>query len=317
MADFTDEANLEEEGDEWEEEDEEEEEEEEDEEDDDLDEHSEEDEMVEVEGNENVGVNVPPQNRGGYSEEQGSALSWSGRMIRTGQPTRDEANRLVLEYLMVSGFREAAEEFAREAGLAADVGSMAGREEARNLLLRGDVLSCVRLLDALDPHILEKDSLLLFDLYQQHFVELLLAGGEAGGGAVALQFAQEHLLPLVLRDPALLRKVERLMGLVAFSAPPTLHLVLSSAAAAGSRRSPDSVTAPATLPAHLSYMREALDGQRRVELAGRVNQAMLVSGGLSSQPELPGMLRSVKHLQQRHLREAGGGRGRPLACLSS
>jgi hypothetical protein len=244
------------------------------------------------------------------SKEQQCVLNWSSRMSSCGQNTRDEANQLVLEYLMVSGFREAAEEFAQEAGLKIDVGSMADREEARNLILSGDILGCIRLLDNMDKNILENDPSLFFDLLRQQFVELLLLGGEGGGGTAALKFAQERLLPQVLRDPGLLRSVERLMGLVAFATPSVLQLMLSASPSSSTFSSPSLSSSTATaaakpLPPQVSFLQEALDGQRRMDLATRVNNAMLTSGGLSCQPELPGVLRHVKHLQQQLLLREG------------
>ena len=253
------------------------------------------------------------------------ALRWSRLMLTSGQVSRQELNSLVMEYLMVHGYQDAVAEFSKETGLLQDhskgVGAMAEREAARGMLIKGDIMGCIEVLNEVDASILEKDTDLLFELYKQHFVELVLSGRTQSNNipevgeedefqrvTAAIQFAQENILPLVLKDPALLKSVEQMMSLIAFSSPDNLALIISMSSPPRSRDSPDSVTAEtsmSTLPAHLFFLRDAVDIQRRFDLASRVNQAILLSSGLSPEPQLPGVLRRMVYLQHKRISKLG------------
>jgi hypothetical protein len=235
----------------------------------------------------------------------------------SGQAPRQHTNHLVLDFLVLSGCQEAAVQFAQEAHLDVDLRGMADREEARGLLLAGDVPGCLCLLVRRYPSALEADPLLEFDLHAQHFVELLVAGAEAeteieeglGSGSIAaLLFAREQLLPLALRDRLLLPALELLLRLAALSSCEHVQLVHAC--------SSSSTGADPALPTHLCCLKEAMDAQRRVDLAARVNQAILRSRGARCKPELPGVLRSVGRLQQLHQQRfpAAGGGDRPVVA---
>lgn len=291
---------------------------------------------------------------GGGTDEALVAQSWSRALLCSQQMSREALNLLVLDYLVVQGHQQAVAAFTRETTHTTqeDRGDgqlqcqqqqhagqqqqqqISAREEARKHLLSGDVLSCMRLLDQLDPRILrapssssspfscspsspsscghaasdslsadsaDSEGLLLFDLMSLHFAELLLGGraATAGGGGVsasssssstaaAILFAQESLLPLALKEPALLHKVEQMMSLVAFASADNIDFILSP-------------QAPALLPPHLCLLGDALDlCRRRKQLAARVNRAVLRSCGLSCEPRLTSVLRKMTHLQQKH-----------------
>ena len=66
-----------------------------------------------------------------------------------------DLNRLVMDYLVIEGFKSAAEEFGREAGLAApvDLESIESRMNIREALQRGDVSEAIARVNDLNPEV--------------------------------------------------------------------------------------------------------------------------------------------------------------------
>ena len=66
-----------------------------------------------------------------------------------------DLNRLVMDYLVIEGFKSAAEEFSREAELAApvDLDSIESRMNIREALQRGDVGEAIARVNDLDPEV--------------------------------------------------------------------------------------------------------------------------------------------------------------------
>lgn len=64
-------------------------------------------------------------------------------------------NALVANYLFVEGFRDAAENFSREAGISPsiDLGSIESRMEIKQAVQRGDVEEATELVNDLDPEV--------------------------------------------------------------------------------------------------------------------------------------------------------------------
>lgn len=69
--------------------------------------------------------------------------------------TYRDLNALVADYLYVEGFRDAAENFTREAGLAPaiDLASIESRMEIKQAVQRGDVEEATELVNDLDPEV--------------------------------------------------------------------------------------------------------------------------------------------------------------------
>ena len=68
---------------------------------------------------------------------------------------RSDLNRLVMDYLVIEGFKSAAEEFSREAGLTApvDLESIESRMNIREALQRGDVTEAIARVNDLNPEV--------------------------------------------------------------------------------------------------------------------------------------------------------------------
>ncbi|KAL0578709.1 hypothetical protein V5O48_003265 [Marasmius crinis-equi] len=134
--------------------------------------------------------------------------------------TKQDLNRLIMDYLVIEGYKSAAEEFAQEAQLASapgrplevDFESIESRMNIREALQRGDIEDAIRRVNELNPEILDTNPSLYFHLQQQRVIELI----RQGRIAEALQFAQEELAPRGEENPELLTELEKTMALLAF-----------------------------------------------------------------------------------------------------
>jgi glucose-induced degradation protein 8 len=66
-----------------------------------------------------------------------------------------DLNRLIMDYLVIEGFKSAAEEFSQEANLSApvDFDSIESRMNIREALQRGDVENAIALVNDLNPEV--------------------------------------------------------------------------------------------------------------------------------------------------------------------
>ena len=66
-----------------------------------------------------------------------------------------DLNRLVMDYLVVEGYKEAAENFAREAGMSPqeDFESIRNRMTIRNAIQRGDIVEAIERVNDLNPEV--------------------------------------------------------------------------------------------------------------------------------------------------------------------
>jgi len=140
-----------------------------------------------------------------------------------------DLNRLIMDYLVIEGFKTAAEEFGREAGMSSpvDYESIESRMNIREALQRGDVGEAITRVNDLNPEILDTNPALYFKLQQQKLIEFI----RQGRIAEALEFAQEELAPRGEENPEFLSELEKTMALLAFEsspmAPPQIAELLS------------------------------------------------------------------------------------------
>jgi len=174
---------------------------------------------------------------------------------------RSDLNRLVMDYLVIEGYKTAAEEFSREAGLDSpvDFESIESRMNIREALQRGDVGDAITRVNDLNPEILDTNPALYFRLQQQKLIEYIRQGRIAD----ALQFAQEELAPRGEESPEFLAELERTMALLAFESSPLAPPAIS----------------------------ELLSPAQRMKTAGEVNAAILESLSQGKEAKLLGLLR--------------------------
>ncbi|KAF8905492.1 lish motif-containing protein [Gymnopilus junonius] len=119
------------------------------------------------------------------------------------QVTKTDLNRLVMDYLVIEGYKSAAEEFSQEADLTppVDFESIESRMDIREALQRGDVEDAITRVNDLNP-------------------EKLIEYIRQGRISEALEFAQEELAPRGEESPEFLTELERTMALLAFESAP-------------------------------------------------------------------------------------------------
>nr|CAG4645090.1 EOG090X0CTI [Leptodora kindtii] len=130
---------------------------------------------------------------------------------------RSDMNRLVMNYLVTEGFKEAAEKFAHESGIKAppELEHLDERIKIRDSIQAGRIQEATALVNQLHPDLLDSDRYLFFHLQQQHLIELI----RHKNIEEALRFAQEHLAERGEQNPAILGELERTLALLAFDDP--------------------------------------------------------------------------------------------------
>lgn len=130
---------------------------------------------------------------------------------------RSDMNKLIMNYLVTEGFKEAAEKFQQESGTTPsfDLNTVENRIKIRDAIQNGRIREAIALVNELHPELLDNDLHLYFHLQQLHLIELI----KENKIEEALLFAQEELSELGESDPAILRELERTMALLAFEEP--------------------------------------------------------------------------------------------------
>ncbi|GAB0496565.1 hypothetical protein MMPV_007878 [Pyropia vietnamensis] len=179
---------------------------------------------------------------------------------------RPSLNKLVMDYLVIEGYKEAAEAFSQEVGVSpgVELSTITDRMIIRQAIQEGDIDEAMSGAAALDPAILLSNPTLVFHLHQQLLIELIRAGktGEA------LSFATTELAPTASGGPdsTHLAELEATLTLLAFDHPadadecPVASLLLPS---------------------------------QRQKIASELNAAILASQNQETMPRLPGLLRKV------------------------
>ncbi|KAF8213132.1 CTLH/CRA C-terminal to lish motif domain-containing protein [Mycena galopus ATCC 62051] len=157
---------------------------------------------------------------------------WDRRLHEV-QVTKHDLNRLIMDYLVIEGYKSAAEEFCAEANLMppVDFDSIESRMDIRDALQRGDVEGAIARVNDLNPETHSGSVMRLVNTI--YFIMILLTSTcpihaaklieyiRHGQIAEALQFAQDELAPRGEESPEFLSELERTMALLAFDATPS------------------------------------------------------------------------------------------------
>uniref|UniRef100_A0A3Q3Q5D3 CTLH domain-containing protein n=1 Tax=Monopterus albus TaxID=43700 RepID=A0A3Q3Q5D3_MONAL len=116
---------------------------------------------------------------------------------------RTDMNRLIMNYLVTEGFKEAAEKFRMESGIepSVDLDSLDERIKIREMILKGQIQDAIALINSLHPELLDTNRYLYFYLQQQHLIELI------------------HLRETIAALEFCLTEMERTPALLAFDNP--------------------------------------------------------------------------------------------------
>ncbi|XP_052866273.1 glucose-induced degradation protein 8 homolog [Anopheles bellator] len=130
---------------------------------------------------------------------------------------QDDINKLIMNYLVTEGFKEAAEKFQAESGVipTVDLGSLDNRILIRKAVQNGFIQEATHLVNQLHPELLDNDRYLYFHLQQLHLIELI----RAGKIEEALTFAQTQISEAGESNPGVLNELERTLALLAFEKP--------------------------------------------------------------------------------------------------
>lgn len=171
-----------------------------------------------------------------------------------------------MDYLVIEGYKEAAEAFSQEAGVSpgVELSTITDRMIIRQAIQEGKIDDAMGDVASLDPAILLTNPTLVFHLHQQLLIELIREGktGEA------LEFAMNDLAPTASSAPESthLAELEATLTLLAFDHPadadecPVASLLLPS---------------------------------QRQKIASELNAAILANQNQETMPRLPGLLRKV------------------------
>lgn len=219
--------------------------------------------------------------------------TWNEEM-RKAAPSKQDLNALVLEYLLIEGFSEAAVEFARETGLPHDIdhAMIHERMEIREAVEDGRVEEAVRRVNELDPEILDTNPPLLFHLHLLRLIELI----RLDKVDEALEFAATELAPRGAQNQEFLVDLERTMALLAFpdvarfadDSPPISVTELVPA-----RPAPDTATLELLKDPAFAPIMALMRRSQRVRVAKELNAAILESQGQGMETRLGGLVRMM------------------------
>lgn len=127
---------------------------------------------------------------------------------------RSELNKLVMEYLVKEGFKDAVLSFQSETGLepGLNMSIMDDQIKIREAVEAGCIQKAVELVNEVDPEILDTNSKLYFHLQQQELLELM----KTGDMERALEYATKELSAKG-DNPEFLEELEQTLSLLAFS----------------------------------------------------------------------------------------------------
>lgn len=208
-----------------------------------------------------------------------SEAQWQS-LLASAHVDEAQSNALVLNYLVVEGYKAAADAFVREAAATGSVSArdaqlvqqlsdsdVAARAAIRAAVHQGDVVRGIEQLNDLQPDLLDADSRLAYALQLQRLVELV----RLGDADRAVQLARAELAPRAGLQADLLDELERGMALLAFP---------DAAAAADD----------AALPEPLRVL---LRDERRVSTANQLNGAILRAQGADDESRLRLVLKTI------------------------
>ncbi|CAM1511054.1 Fc.00g085670.m01.CDS01 [Cosmosporella sp. VM-42] len=141
------------------------------------------------------------------------------RRVEDFKSPKNEINALILDYLTMEGYPNAANRFSKEANIQPqqDNDLVRARQEIQTSIHSGNIETAIETLNELDPQILEHDQALHFALLRLHLVELIRpCDGINADIAPALKFATEQLGPRAPTNKKFLEDLEKTMALLLF-----------------------------------------------------------------------------------------------------
>lgn len=150
-----------------------------------------------------------------HSAHPGSFHSKWEEKVKAYHLPRAELNKLVMEYLVKEGFKDAVLAFQSETGIEPgfNMGIMDDQIKIRESVEAGRIQSAMELVNKVDPEILDTNSKLYFHLQQQQLLELI----KKGDMEEVLEYASKELSARGEENPEFLEELEQTLSLLAFA----------------------------------------------------------------------------------------------------
>ncbi|KAJ9125095.1 hypothetical protein QFC22_000048 [Naganishia vaughanmartiniae] len=228
---------------------------------------------------------------------------------------KQDLNRIVLDYLIIEGYCDAATEFAKEAGIdiSVDYQSIEERMLIRQAVEAGRVDEAVRRVNELEPEILDTNASLLFHLQLQSFIELI----RHDKTQEALRYASEELAPRGAQNPEFLAELEKTMALLAFPELASFDRLQGESEDLNEYAEPLAsavASAPPTAkpPPAWSTLGSLMRKEHRTTVAKELNAAILESQGQGQETKLSGLVKLMSWTE-----EALENKGLPVPGVSA
>jgi hypothetical protein len=128
--------------------------------------------------------------------------------------SRDEMNKIILNYLIIEGYHEAVIKFIKETGTKEEFDEelLIKRTRIRTLILSGKINETINEINKINKEILRTNPEIFFDLQKQNLIKII----KENKVDEALDFAQNEIFPLIKEDDALIKELQKLMVLFAY-----------------------------------------------------------------------------------------------------
>ena len=128
--------------------------------------------------------------------------------------SREDMNKLVLNYLIIEGYKDAVVKFIKETNLQCDYDEnlLDKRMKIRNLIINGKIDEAIDEINNINIEILEKNPAMHFELQKQKLIEII----KQNKVEESIEFAQKTLYPITQSDQTLLSELEKIMSLLVF-----------------------------------------------------------------------------------------------------
>ncbi|KAG6481748.1 hypothetical protein ZIOFF_058369 [Zingiber officinale] len=198
------------------------------------------------------------------------------RKLKDVKITKEDMNKLIMNFLVTEGYVDTAEKFRIESGTerilslllkklffclfaGVDLATITDRMAVKQALQSGNVEDAIEKVNDLNPTILDTNPQLYFHLQQQRLIELI----RSGKIEEALEFAQEELAPRGEENQSFLEELEKTVALLVFE---------------------DVKNCP---------YGDLLDVSQRLKTASELNAAILTSQSHEKDPKLPSLLKKL------------------------
>ena len=103
-----------------------------------------------------------------------SEKKWNDKLKKM-KISKQDLNKIVMNYLIVEGYKSAAEKFTHECGIEAnmDFDLIEKRREIRIMIQEGKIDEAIEMINDLNPEILDTNDELYFNLKKQKLIELI------------------------------------------------------------------------------------------------------------------------------------------------